>query len=438
MNIGKRQILGLASLLLILTSCDNDITYPQQQIITPVAPISGETTSYNIKVSDYVPVFDKAPSRTLENAEKFNIETPLRCEVDWETQTLISTQPFSRRDFAFDRVDRGDPLPDLKVDNLSFEKKPVDEILRILLKNTGIQVYATDSSYKKLTQSEISGNLSQVVDLITSLGNVYYSYDNRTKRITLRRYAKWNLHVPLSTDVILGMEDALRGADIDDIVIDWQDRAIIFQGDVVTEEKVRNIVNKFAIENYLIAYDIDVLRVYPKQPDTSIKWMNILEAFNTGSVKLSQKGVIGRALVVSSNFNRASLDEFLLPLANTVVVSSGTFIVPDRWQGRFDIGRCGREVRLETDLDILSQTKFIPNRDYVGKLDNTIVLRTSAGDIAKYNVPSRIGDNIVIIGIPTQYFVETKETIIPPNAELVVLLSPRIIKIVRPDGDATN
>ncbi|MBR4316074.1 MAG: hypothetical protein IKP65_03790 [Alphaproteobacteria bacterium] len=414
---------------LALISCRNETSVVQ----TPVAQVPYvETTSYDVKVNDYVPVFDKLPSRTLENVEKFNLETPLRCEVDWETQQLISTQPFDRRDFLLERVDKGDALPDLKVENLSFENKSVDEVLRILLKNTGIQIYATDSFYKTLSQKEIGGNLTQVIDLITSLGGVYYNYDNRIKRITLKRYAKWNLHVPLSTDVILGMEDALRGADIDDIVIDWEDKIIIFQGDIVTEDKVRNIINKFAIENYLIAYDIDVLRVYPKTLDGSIKWMNILEAFNTGSIKLSQKGIIGRALVVSSNFNRDSLNEFLYPQANTVLVSSGTFIVPDRWQGRFDIGRCGREVRLETDLNILNQTQFLPSDKYVGKLDNTIVLRTSNGDIAKYTVPSRLGDNILIIGIPTQYFVEGKETIIPPNAELVVLLSPRIIKIVRP------
>ena len=126
------------------------------------------------------------------------------------------------------------------------------------------------------------------------------------------------------------------------------------------------------------------------------------------------------------------MNEFLRPQANVVLVSSGTFITPDRWQGRFDIGRCGREVRLETDLNILTQSQFYPNDKNVGKLDSTIVLRTSNGDIAKYTVPSRLGDNILIIGIPTQYFVEGKETIIPPNAELVVLVSPRIIKIVRP------
>lgn len=412
--------------LLFFSACSDSF-----QQVAPTTPVVVDS-SYDVVVNDYVPVFDKSPSRTLENVEKFNLETPLRCEVDWESQSIISTLPFNRRDFYLQRVDKGDPLPVLNVENLSFENKPVDEILRTLLKNTGIQVYATDVFYKKISQKELNGDLTKVVDLITSLGNVYYSYDNRIKRLTLRRYAKWNLHVPLSNDVILAMEDALRGSDIDDLVIDWQDRIIIFQGDVVAEEKVRNIVNKFSLENYLLAFDIDVYRVYPKNLNSSIVWMNILEAFNSGSVKLSQKGVIGRALVVSSNFNRNSLYEFLNPQANVVLVSSGTFITPDRWQGRFDIGRCGREVRLETDLNILTQAQFFPNDKNVGKIDSTIVLRTSNGDIAKYTVPSRLGDNIIIIGIPTQYFVEGKETIIPPNAELVVLISPRIIKIVKP------
>lgn len=414
--------------LIFMSSCSDDFGNNG----TYIPPYVVDNSSYDIKVNDYVPVFDKLPSRTLENVEKFNLETPLRCEVDWESQSIISSQPFGRRDFSLQRVDKGDALPVLKVENLSFENKPVDEVLRTLLKNTGIQVYATDVFYKKISQSEVSGDLTKVIDLITSLGNVYYSYDNRIKRITLRKYAKWNLHVPLSSDVVLAMEDALRGADIDDIVIDWEDKVIIFQGDVVVEDKVRNIINKFAIENYLLAFDIDVYRVYPRSLDNSIVWMNILEAFNSGSIKLSQKGVIGRALVVSSNFNRDSLYEFLKPQANVVLVSSGTFITPDRWQGRFDIGRCGREVRLETDLNILAQAQFYPNDKNVGKIDSTVVLRTSNGDIAKYTVPSRLGDNILIIGIPTQYFVEGKETIIPPNAELVVLISPRIIKIVHP------
>ena len=257
---------------------------------------------------------------------------------------------------------------------------------------------------------------------------------NLALKIFKNEYPKKFLHQLISSQLDMDRLDYLRRDSFFTGVTEGNigSARIIKMLDVVDDNLVVNSKGLYSIENYLIAYDIDVFRVYPKQLDGNIKWMNILEAFNAGSVKLSQKGLIGRALVVSSNFNRDSLNEFLSPQANTILVSSGTFITPDRWQGRFDIGRCGREVRLETDLNILNQAKFIPNDKYVGKLDNTIVLRTSNGDIAKYSVPSRLGDNILIIGIPTQYFVETKETIIPPNAELVVLISPRIIKIVRP------
>jgi hypothetical protein len=384
------------------------------------------------RVFSAVPVYEKKPARTFEDVEKFNLETPMRCAVDWMDQKIISALPFKRRDFYLERVDRGDALPDLKVDNLSFEDKPVDDVLRSLLRNTGVQVYATDDFYKKLTQEDIGGDLAKVVDLISSMGGVYYSYDDRMKRLTLRRYAKWNLHVPLSDEVILAMEDSLRGADIDDIVVDWEDKVLIFQGDVVTEEKVRYIVGKFAIENYLIVSDIDVYRVYPNGGG-SIPWENIISAFNRGSVKLSQKGIIGRALVVGPNFNADSLREFLAPHSSSVLISSGKFVTPDRWQGRFDIGRCGREVKLETDLSVLTESKFTPKDDrQVGRLDTTLVLRTGQGDVSKYTVPSRLGDNLLVIGIPTQYFVEGPSAPVPPNAELVVLISPRIIKIVRP------
>ena len=70
--------------------------------------------------------------------------------------------------------------------------------------------------------------------------------------------------------------------------------------------------------------------------------------------------------------------------------------------------------------------------DYGGydKLDAKIVLRTSNGELASFNIPSDIGDNYVIIGIPTHSFVTTPETLISPFAELVVFMSPRIISIV--------
>ena len=106
-----------------------------------------------------------------------------------------------------------------------------------------------------------------------------------------------------------------------------------------------------------------------------------------------------------------------------------TFAIPNGWQSRFDIGQCGREERLETDLIIGATGKYA---DFAGrkKIDAKIVLRTSNGELSSFNIPSTVGDNYVIVGIPTHSFVTTPETLVSPFAELVVFMSPRIISIV--------
>ena len=112
-----------------------------------------------------------------------------------------------------------------------------------------------------------------------------------------------------------------------------------------------------------------------------------------------------------------------------VLVSQGTFAIPNGWQSRFDIGQCGKEDRLETDLIIGATGTY---GDYGGykKIDAKIVLSTSNGELSSFKIPSNIGDNYVIVGIPTHSFVTTPETLISPFSELVVFMSPRLISIV--------
>ena len=70
--------------------------------------------------------------------------------------------------------------------------------------------------------------------------------------------------------------------------------------------------------------------------------------------------------------------------------------------------------------------------DYGGyqKIDAKIVLTTKYGELTSFNIPSSVGDNYVIVGIPTHSFVATPETLISPFAELVVFMSPRLVSIV--------
>ena len=78
--------------------------------------------------------------------------------------------------------------------------------------------------------------------------------------------------------------------------------------------------------------------------------------------------------------------------------------------------------------------------DYGGykKIDAKLVLSTSNGELSSFKVPSNVGDNYVIIGIPTHSFVTTPETLISPFAELVLFVSPRLISIVDANGDVNK
>ena len=119
------------------------------------------------------------------------------------------------------------------------------------------------------------------------------------------------------------------------------------------------------------------------------------------------------------------------------MISQGTFSIPNGWQSKFDIGQCSKEDRLETDLIVGATGKY---GDYGGyqKIDAKIVLTTKYGELTSFNIPSSIGDNYVIIGIPTHSFVTTPETLISPFAELVVFMSPRLVSIVDSKADKSN
>ena len=377
-----------------------------------------------------VVMYDRMVPRTLGAAERFNLSIQHRCAVDWSDQVLISSQPYNPRDFLFSREDKGDPLPNIHVENLSANNETINTVIRNLLRNTGIRLYYTETFQQTLNFDGISGDLNRVLDIVTAMGNIYYSYDNRARKLTLRRWARWGLQVPSATDLILATEDALRGIDLDDLVIDWGDNLITFSGDIVTEQAARNTISRLMIEDVFVAFDMDVYRVEPFGDE--INWMDMLSAFNQGSIRLSQQGIIGRGLVVGDNVSRSSLNNFLAPRGRVTLISSGTFITPERWQGRFDIGRCSRDPYIETVLSVLTQTRFDTREEGIGRLDNTIVLRTGRQDIASYRLPSRLGENLLIIGIPTQYFAEGRRTDVSPRSELVVFISPRIIRIERP------
>ena len=380
-----------------------------------------------------VPIFPKKAALTTDTARRFSIELPKRCEVDWNNQKVVSVVPAEKIEVV--RLGVGDALPaELKVDDYEFKELTVKQALDKLLIGTDIAVIEDEDLYEKISGTISSGALQDAVELMTKMGRVYYSYDAENGELHLTHRAKWLIKMPQNETIIMALLDAMHGADMRNLLVDWQDKTLVFEGNYQTEREVAKIIADIAGKKYVLSWDIDVYRVYPRT-DNPIVWMNLLPAFGENNIKMSIPGVVGRALVVGPEINTKTLQEFLAQQANVVLISQGTFAIPNGWQSRFDIGQCGKEERLETDLIIGATGKY---GDFGGrdKIDAKIVLRTSNGELSSFTIPSSVGDNYVIVGIPTHSFVTTPETLISPFAELVVFMSPSIISVV--DGGSVD
>lgn len=381
-----------------------------------------------------VPIFPKKAALTTDTARRFSVELPMRCEVDWNNQSVVSVVPSERIEMV--RLGAGDPLPELQVSDYEFKDLTVKNALDKLLDGTDISVVEQGALYEKITGAISTGELSDAVELMTKMGRVYYSYDAQNGELNLSHRGKWLIKMPQNQTIIMALLDAMHGADMRNLLVDWSDKTVVFEGNYQTEREVAKIIADISGKKYMLAWDIDVYRVYPRT-DNPIVWMNLLPAFGEKNIKMSIPGVVGRALVVGPEINTKTLQEFLGQQANVVLISQGTFAIPNGWQSRFDIGQCGREERLETDLVIGATGTY---GDFGGrdKIDAKIVLRTSQGELSSFNIPSTVGDNYVIIGIPTHSFVTTPETLVSPFAELVVFMSPRVISIADNAGVAQS
>ena len=373
-----------------------------------------------------VPIFPKKAALTTDTAQRFSVELPMRCTVDWDNQSVVSVVPEEKIEII--RLGVGDKLPELSVNEYKFKDMTVARALNKLLDGTDISVVTDEQLVEKISGEVASGGLAETVDLISKMGRAYYSYDATTAEIHLKHRAKWMIKMPKDQAIIMALLDAMHGADVRNLLVNWQDKTVVFEGDYQTEREVSRIIADIASKKYMLAWDMDVYRVYPKT-DNPIIWMNMLPAFGANNVKMSIPGVVGRALVVSPEINTKTLQAFLSQQSNVVLISQGTFSIPNGWQSRFDIGQCSKEDRLETDLVVGATATY---GDFGGyqKIDAKIVLTTRYGELTSFNIPSSVGDNYLIIGIPTHSFVTTPETLISPFAELVVFMSPRLISVV--------
>ena len=372
---------------------------------------------------DFVMPHDNNLVKTTKGAAELDLETPLRCKVNWNRQEMISAVPYNAAAFSLARNGLNDMLPRYEVNGFSFKSMQAEKALLKLDKEAGIKLIAKDPPYARISGENLRGEFSEVVNMITDAAEIFYSYDAERKLMRLSRRANFTLYVPHSRQVMLALLDVIRGSGITDIVTDWGDYSITFTSDYETKKKIVDLVEYFKSNPVLVAYDVSVFRVYPADKENGINWQSALEAFDFSTLNTSQAGVIGRVLSTSNDLNITTLREFLGPQQAAIVpVAQGRFSVPNLWFSRFDIGKCGIREAMEADLSILAKASFEKNN----WIFSHITLDSTQGELAQYNVRSKLGENLMIIGLPNEIF-GTKT----PASETVIFMVPRIVRGVK-------
>lgn len=364
---------------------------------------------------------DQRSIRTPDGANALDLETPLRCNVNWKTQQMVITLPFNNSAFRIERLDKSDKLPGFEVTGFTFDTMSAEKALYKLTKEAGIKLVAKDAPYTSLSGDNLKGEFSDVIDMITEAAEIFYTYDDDKKIMTLSRKTEISLFVPPSRPIILSMLDILRGSGITDMTTNWAEYSITFDADMELKNKITSLMTYFETNPNLVAYDVSIFKIYPNN-DCDIEWKKLLDNFDFGTITTAQTGVIGRVLTTTNELSLDTLRQFLGKSARIEPVSEGKFVVPDMWLSRFDVGKCGKLKTDEAELSILAKASVINDN----RITSDVTLETNKGQITNFKVRNKLGENFMIIGLPNEVFTSDA-----PRSETVIFMVPRLIRTLQ-------
>ena len=332
-----------------------------------------------------------APKST---ARFINIETPFRCSVNrYDNLKISTTLPVKKGDFELTFFDKMDDLPRYEVNGLTFQKKPIDEALQLLVDEADITVYTEDGFYPTMDAEDVFGELTDVVDELTAAGGIFYRYDAVKKELYLSRKARFELQLPENRMVMLALLDALRGAGITDPRPDWKNNTILMTLTQEEKKTVEELMAYIVDDGYLLLADTRVYTARPKTP--MVNWQKVVRRFGAGRVYSANNGLVGKILTVGNQIPEQELMKTVGTEFAVLPVSQGVAIVPNGWKMRFNVGQCTVGDKLPT-LSILLNTQIRTPE----KVEANITLDTKKGELSSFNTVSAIDNELIVVGVP--------------------------------------
>jgi hypothetical protein len=123
------------------------------------------------------------------------------------------------------------------------------------------------------------------------------------------------------------------------------------------------------------------------------------------------------------------LKNFVSKYGSIQDISEGRFVVPTRWFSRFDIGRCGKVEEMEYPLSLLAKAELEKNK----RILSEITLDTTDGEITRFKIRNQLGENFLIIGLPSEIFGPATE-----GTETIVFIVPRLVRLLKTDEKIKN
>ena len=357
------------------------------------------------------------------NSTVVNIETPARCQIALHNNQITSSIPLNKASFKMVNMDKSDALPRYEVNNYTFKDMPLDLAIQNLVSEAGIRVYSDDALFPDVSGDSIRGELTTVINELTSAGDVFYRYNASQKQLILSRWARFVMHVPGGRVGMYTVLDALRGANITNLQPDFGANEIYMRVNSEKLKTINELLETIKQSSSLLLFDIQVYRLTKTNPNQKLDWQNIVQNFGVTRINSSVNGIMGRVLSMKHQPNSKNIVDMLKGYGSVNVISEGVAVMPNNWKVRFDIGQCVKFETPEKDLSMLFQSSILSGN----RAESNIALDTPSGEITSFHAIYNIDDMLNVIGIPGKIFNPAWED----NIEYIITLKPRIVRLIK-------
>ena len=353
--------------------------------------------------------------KNRQTTRYLDVELPFRCSTTplEEGEGIVSSIALSKYDFSVRLPGHSAVLPRYYVNGFSFKNKTADVAISDLVKDAGIKVVAEEGVYSTLSANDLKGELVGVLEQLARQGNFFYTYKADDKLLFLSHKAKAVIQVPANRFVLMAVLDALNGAHLEPIEIDWDKYQIVLNLTRYELEESQKLMARMIKERYILAAQMKLFTVKTLGPKTH--WQKVFDRFSQREFSKIQNGLVGQAVSLSSGVSEKTFISAVNKYFSSTLVATGKVVVPSGWKTHFDFNQCVTQMPYP-GLSVMMRTSVKKKNN----AQTVLTFDTPEGEIASFDFDNELDQKIAIIGVPTKN-----------NQELLILLQFQFIQLIK-------